>query len=166
MIADENRQNWADAASAAESLDGLLTPLRRDKKETLRSAKKALSDFDSRREALLVVSLLDASFTAGLIDELLTVSLSDRDVVRVRNLLGRLSRVEAESIIPSAIFKLLEKEKSGYAYRRMAELLDHLGLDSALRTLCIRARDSLDEEVGEVAQDFGSNEESAASAPG
>lgn len=164
MAADENWQSWMDAASAAESLEGLLTPLRRDEEATLGSAKKALADFDCRREALLVVGLLDASFTVGLIGELLTVSLSDRDVVRVRNLLGRLPRSEVESIIPPAVFKLLEKEEDGYAYRRMAELLDYMGLNSALGALCMRARDSIDEEVREVAQDFGSSERAAASA--
>ncbi|MEV5988676.1 hypothetical protein AB0L85_27320 [Streptomyces sp. NPDC052051] len=38
----------------------------------------------------------------------------------------------------------------------MAELLDHLGLDAALRDLCVQARDSIDEEMRKVAEDFSS----------
>ncbi|MCN9241349.1 hypothetical protein NGF19_11200 [Streptomyces sp. RY43-2] len=52
--------------------------------------------------------------------------------------------------------KLPDEAAEGDDYRCMAELLDHLGLDAALRDLCVRARDdSVDEGIRKAAEDFG-----------
>lgn len=89
------------------------------------------------------------------IDDLLGQALRVRYTLLIRNLLGRLAWSEAKEIVPPAVWRLLEIEDEADGYRRMAELLDHLGLHEALQELCARAGESLDEEVREVAEDFG-----------
>ena len=155
MVTDVDRQDWNTAVQAVESLASMLTPLQLKREQTLVLAREGLAHVSTRREALLILGLFDEEFTEPLIDELLAVALSDRDVVRVRGLLGKLSRAEAQSTVPAAVSRLLTREEDGYAYRRMAEMLDYLGLEPALRELCDRARDSLDEDVREVAEEFG-----------
>ncbi|MEU9303315.1 hypothetical protein [Streptomyces sp. NPDC048269] len=153
--AEKEWQYWLNAASAAEAFERSLPELRRDRSAVLGSARVALAGFDTRREALFIIGSLNTDFTSALVDELLVVALSDRDTLRVRNLFGRLPYAEAEEVLPNAVWNLLEKENDGDAYRRMAELLQHLGLHVALRALCARARDHVDADVREVAQDFG-----------
>ncbi|WP_406458102.1 hypothetical protein OG782_35245 [Streptomyces sp. NBC_00876] len=147
-------QNWLNAASAAEVFEQSLPELRMDRAATLSAARRALANVETRREALFIIGSLSTDFTSPLVDDLLDIALSDRDTLRVRNLLGRLPHAEAGDIIPEAVGRLLHKEDDGYAYRRMAELLHHLGLAVALQTLCEQARDHIDAEVREVDQDF------------
>ncbi|OIV37970.1 hypothetical protein BIV57_08295 [Mangrovactinospora gilvigrisea] len=143
-----------DASAAAEALERALVPLRLAREETVARLRTALADLDRRREALAILGQLSTGFTERLLAELLAAGLADRDTVRVRNLLGRLPHGDARRLVPDGVRRLLAAEPDGDAYRRMAELLDHLGLDDALRTLCREARDSIDPEVREVAEDF------------
>jgi hypothetical protein len=145
---------WFAAVGAAEALEQSLTDLRLNREATIESARSALMHVDQRREALLLLGCLGTDLTAELTDSLLRVALSDRDTVRVRNLLGRLPRKENTELVPNAVWQLLDKVDDGDAYRRMAELLHHLGLDEALRDLCARARESIDPDIREVAEAF------------
>ncbi|MEV5707997.1 hypothetical protein [Actinoallomurus sp. NPDC052274] len=121
----------------------------------MRALGEALKTFETRDEALLLLETLGTDITEALVPPLLRAALRVRDTLLVRQLLGRLPNSAAEAAVPLAVRKLLDEAAEGDDYRRMAELLDHLGLDAALRDLCVRARDSIDEEIREVAEDFG-----------
>ncbi|GAA2288406.1 hypothetical protein GCM10010402_52990 [Actinomadura luteofluorescens] len=73
--------------------------------------------------------------------------------------MGRLTWSEAKEIVPPAVWRLLDDAGDGDDFRRMAELLDHLGLYEALQELCARAGVSTDDDVREVAEDFGRRSE-------
>ncbi|WP_189957998.1 hypothetical protein [Streptomyces alanosinicus] len=145
---------FSHALAAAGALNRSLVPLRQDREATVRVLGEALQTFETRDEALLLLAALGTDITEALVSPLLRTALRIRDTLRVRQLLGRLPHSAAEAAIPPAVRKLLDEASDSDDYRRMAELLDHLGLDAALHDLCIRARDSIDEEMREVAEDF------------
>jgi hypothetical protein len=146
---------FSHALAAADSLNRSLVLLRQDREATVRALREALKTFETRDEALLLLAALGTGITEALVSPLLRTALRVRDTLRVRQLLGRLPHSAAEAAVPPAVRKLLDEAPESDNYRRMAELLDHLGLDSALRDLCVRARESIDEEIREVAEDFG-----------
>ncbi|MGP3991652.1 hypothetical protein [Streptomyces sp. 3N207] len=147
---------FSAALAAADALDRSLVPLRQDRESTSRALGEALKRLDTRDDALLLLATLDTDITEALLVPLLRAALRVRDTLTVRHLLGRLPRSTAEAAVPSAVWALLDETEDGDDYRRMAEMLDHLGLDTALRDLTVRAHESTDEEVREVAADFGS----------
>ncbi|MGW2310501.1 hypothetical protein [Actinomadura luteofluorescens] len=110
-------------------------------------------------EAILLLETLSTEQTRALIDVLLNHALRVRHTLLIRNLLGRLAWSEAKEIVPPAVWRLLDDAGDGDDFRRMAELLDHLGLYEALQELCARAGVSTDDDVREVAEDFGRRSE-------
>lgn len=144
---------WSRAAEAAEGLQRALVDLRLNEANTVRAIDAALSG-PLRRDVLTILQALSPRYSIASLDALLRAALSIRDTLTVRELLARLPHTEAEANIPSAVWRLLDQEDDGDAYRRMAELLDHLGLNVALKELCRRAYDHIDPDVREVADDF------------
>jgi len=147
-------ESFSDALAAAGALSRSLVPLRQDGEAAVRALGEALKAFETRDEALLLLAALDTDITEALVPSLLRTALRVRDTLRLRQVLGRLPHSAAEAAVPPAVRKLLGEGAESDDYRRMAELLDHLGLDAALRDLCVRACDSVDEEIREVAEDF------------
>ena len=94
-----------------------------------------------------------ARYTIALADDLAWAAVSE-DTLLVRQAFGRLPRSEVEGIVPAAVWRKLGDSPDAEAYRRFAELLDHLGLDYALRELCEAALSSADEGIREVGEDF------------
>lgn len=115
----------------------------------------ALRSGADRRDALFLLSLLDIEYTSELLPEVVRAALSHGDAGEARRVLGALDADEAAELVPPAVRAVLADEPDDDAYRRMAELLDHLGLAQALAELCEAAAASDDPDVQEVAEDFG-----------
>ncbi|WP_433253011.1 hypothetical protein [Actinomadura nitritigenes] len=145
---------FAEALAAADRLNRALSPLRIDREGTQEQLRSALRRPEQAVRAILLETLGTAP-TKALVDDLLVLALQVRHTVLIRNLLGRLPWREAKEIVPPAVRRLLDDADDSDDYRRMAELLYHLGLDEALQELCARAEDSIDPDVREVAADLG-----------
>lgn len=151
---DRGHAGWAQALNAAGSFAVSLTPLRADRNATVESIRTALLGVGQRQAAMIVLGQLDSDYTEAVLPELLAAALSHRDTQRVRRLLGQLPHREAAMSVPPAVWRQLAETPDEDAYRRMAELLDHLGLADALRTLISRAGSSPDPAVREVTEQF------------
>lgn len=136
-----------DARRAAVALE-------REPAELTARLRAALRGAEDRHEAVYLLGLLDLGYTRDLVPELVIVALSHRDALEARRALGALDADEAGELVPPAVRRLLEEESDDDAYRRMAELLDHLGLREALAELCETAAASEDPDIQEVAEDF------------
>ncbi|MCP9948064.1 hypothetical protein [Actinomadura madurae] len=150
-----DRDAFTKALEAADQLNRALGPLRMDREGTKDRLRSALREPEQEVQAILLLQTLSVELTKALIDIVLEHALRDRYTLLIRNLLGRLAWSEAREIVPPAVWRLLDNATDGDDFRRMAELLDHLGLYEALQELCVRASDSIDEDVREVAGDFG-----------
>lgn len=150
---------FAEALEAAGHLNRALGPLRIDRDGTKSRLRAALRQPEQEVEAILLLETLSTEQTRALIDVLLNHALRVRHTLLIRNLLGRLTWSEAKEIVPPAVWRLLDDAGDGDDFRRMAELLDHLGLYEALQELCARAGVSTDDDVREVAEDFGRRSE-------
>jgi hypothetical protein len=146
---------WLEAVSAAGSLASAAASLRRNETETVGLLGNALRGATERDAAILVLRYLGDSFIRNLVGDLVTLALSHRNALAARQLLGQLSHSDSVELVPPAVWNQLDETGDYDAYRRMAELLKHLGLDAALGGLCRRAADSDDEDIREVAADFG-----------
>ena len=107
-----------------------------------------------RRLALLLLPALHTDLTVALADILITYALSHRDALLVRQLFARLPRHEAVSVVPPAVWAQLGRTDDEDAYRRLAELLDYLGLEDALRELVAQALASDDPAVREIGEEL------------
>ncbi|MFB8088498.1 hypothetical protein [Streptomyces sp. NPDC055992] len=146
---------FAEALAAADRLNRALGPLRIDREGAQEQLRSALRRPEQAIRAILLLETLGTTPTKALVDDLLELALQVRHTMLIRNLLGRLPWREAKEIVPPAVRRLLDDADDSDDYRRMAELLYHLGLDEALQELCARAEDSIDPDVREVAADFG-----------
>jgi hypothetical protein len=147
---------WQAATTASESLLIAAAELRQHRTSGLALIKSALRSVTGRARTLTILTHLGSDFTSEVVPELVEVALSHRDALRARELLGQLPYDEATRVVPPAVWAQLAETDDDDAYRRMAELLRHLGLASALQELCRRAAASEDADVREVADDFTS----------
>ncbi|MEC3977171.1 hypothetical protein [Amycolatopsis sp. H20-H5] len=155
--ASEEWEPWVVATSSAAALDRALPALRVNLEPTVEAARIALSHVEQRQDAIDVLRFLSVRFIKELLDSILEVSLADTETLNARELLGRLPFGEAQETVPPAVWKLLDKEDDELAYRRMAGLLDHLGLYDALKQLCTKAYEHIDPDVREIASDYSSD---------
>ena len=149
-----SRDAWRDALAAAKALALTASTLNADDSETIATLKHALRSAEDEGAALILLGYLDAGFTISLVNQVVEASLSHRHALRARELLGRLPHGEASRVVPPAVLRQLEETGDYDAYRRLAEVLSHLGLADALRDLSNRALESSDPDVREVGQDF------------
>jgi hypothetical protein len=152
---------WVRAIEAASTLYQAIGALRAQRGETLALITAGLRDGRQARRTLLLLSYLDPDYTVALADTLVDMAQSHRDALLVRQIFGRLRRDEAEALVPPAVWRLLGEDDDDEAYRRMAELLYHLGLTDALRRLCRRALASTDPNMREVGSEFAPDEGTA-----
>jgi hypothetical protein len=143
------------ALEGASRFELQVADLRTNEQATLLRLRSALGKPGERRAAITVLGVLSESFTRNLVPEIVAVALSHREALAARQLLGRLSYSAAAKSVPPAVWGQLENTGDYDAYRRMAQLLEHLGMADALRELCRRAAASNDSDVREVAVDFG-----------
>jgi hypothetical protein len=144
---------FAQALELAGSLYTTGYALQADQPATLARLRKEITGGDTRR-ALLLLHNLHPDYTVALADVLVTRALSARDTLLVRQILGRLPRSEAAEVVPPAVRAQLARTADHDAYRSLAGLLDHLGLDDALRELTETAMASADPDVREVGEEF------------
>jgi hypothetical protein len=145
---------WPRALESAGSLAVSAGALQTDHATTLTLLREALTGVTDRRRALILVSVLPTEYTGALADVLVERALSHRDALLVRQIFGRLPRHEVVSVVPAAVWGQLAKAPDFDEYRRLAELLDYLGLDDALRRLCEVALESPDPEIRAVGTEF------------
>jgi hypothetical protein len=145
---------WHRALDSADALAAATAELRADRTGTLARIRAALHGVPDRHGALTLLGSLETDYTGELAPDLVGIALSHRYALQARQALGRLPAAEARQVVPPAVWAQLEATGDDDAYRRMAELLDHLGLAGALGTLCETAAASPDPEVREVAEDF------------
>jgi hypothetical protein len=150
----EAREAWPEAARVLRELVPAIGALAGDYPGTLEALRRNLNVNEDEQVALMLLSLLDPAFSEALIDRLVSASLSHRNALRIRWILGRLPRDQAESIVPPAVWRTLQETGDDDAYRRMAELLWHLGLREALSQLAAQALKSSDPDIREVGEDF------------
>lgn len=149
-------ESWRNSLVAVNALNEAMTDLQRTPTGMALFARETLRSDKSWHGTLMLLELADTRCTEALIDDLVRISVSDRLNTRISNLLGRLSHRKAEQLIPPVVWALLDNPGADYYdYRRLAELLDHLGLADALAELCARAAASDDPDMREVAEDFG-----------
>lgn len=105
------------------------------------------------RWALYFLLLADADLVREVLPELIVAGLCHRDALLVRGIVGRLPRSVLQSELPPVIeVRLADADDD--EFRRLAELLDHLGLDAELAHLVAVARQSEDPDIREVAESF------------
>jgi hypothetical protein len=145
---------WQAALTASDSLLVDAAAARRHRTSALAVIKSALRSATGRARALTLLTNLGSDFISEVVRELVEVALSHGYALSARELLGQLSFDEAARAVPPAVSAQLAETDDDDAYRRMAELLSHLGLASALQDLCRHAAASEDADVREVAEDF------------
>jgi hypothetical protein len=153
-VGDDPRESWQRAVDALRALIPAIGALQSDYPGTLESLRHALRVLEDEPAALLLLGVLEPEYSEALVDELVSASLSHRNALRVRLILGRLPHVQAERIVPPAVWRRLQDTGDYDAYRRMAELLSHLGLREALSQLSAQALASEDPDIREVGEDF------------
>lgn len=146
---------FSRALELAGELHAATLPLRADRSATLARLREALTTPTRHRRALLLLQVLHTDYTVGLADVLVRRALSTGDTALVRRLFARLPRDEMVGVVPTAVWRQLAETDDFDAYRRMAELLDYLGLDDALQQLADAAADSDDPETREVGREYG-----------
>lgn len=146
---------WHDALSVMRSLAAAVSELRADYPTTLAMLKESLAGIHDRRAALLLLPHLGEDCLLAVAGSLVRISLSHRDALVARQLLGSLPHREVARVVPAAVWELLDEESNDEdTYRRLAELLAHLGLADSLLELSERALNSSDPGIREVGEDF------------
>jgi hypothetical protein len=144
---------FEQAMELAGSLYTTAYALQADQPATLARLREEITRGDTRR-ALLLVHNLHADYTVALADVLVTRALSARDTLLVRQIFGRLHCHRAAEVVPPAVRAQLARTPDHDAYRSLAGLLDHLGLDDALRELAETALASDDPDIRDVGEEF------------
>jgi hypothetical protein len=148
------QEPWQQALGAVRALLQATSAFQSDYPGTLELLRRALRSPEEETAALLMLGLLETDYSAALVDQLVSASLSHRNALRVRQILGRLPHDQAERVVPPAVWRQLQETGDYDAYRRMAELLSHLGLHGALSQLSDQALKSSDPDIREVGEDF------------
>jgi hypothetical protein len=146
--------SWQRAVAALVTLSSLLAELRSDYAAFRARLEGALQNAEQEVHALFLLGVLETDYTAGLVDCLVATALTHGKALFARQLLGRLPYAQAAELVPPAVWRQLDATGDDDAYRRLAELLQHLGLRDALRELCERAMASPDPDTREVGEDF------------
>jgi hypothetical protein len=152
----QRQEAWQRVIACLNALHTAAHGLQKNRSAMLTTLDNALGGISERAQALRPLGCLDLQDTIALMDKLVSLSLSHGDALAVRRVLGGLAHDEAARTVPLAVWKQLDITDDDDAYRRLAELLRHLGLSEALRQLCERALKSNDPAVQEVGRDFRS----------
>lgn len=149
-----SHESWQRVLGSLRELTPAIGALEADYPGTLEALRSALRVTEDEPIVLLLLSLLEPAYSEALVDQLVSASLSHRNALRVRLILGRLPHSHAERMVPPAVWRQLRETGDDDAYRRMAELLSHLGLREALNQLSAQALRSSDPDIREVGEDF------------
>lgn len=149
----EQHELWGLAYSCAKTLLSIKAAIR-NSEQFIEQLAAALRNPYERRAALILLGTMDVEYTISLANDLCVAVLSHRDTLMARELLGRLPHSDAAHILPPIVWAHLDKINEDDAYRRFAELFDHLGLSEALDELDQRALKSSDPNIREVGEDY------------
>ncbi len=147
-------ENWSHARDAATRLVQAAHTVGTDPAGAVALLQEELGEVARRRVAMVVLGVLPTEYTVEVADLLVHASTSDRDALLVRQIFGRLPRHQVVDVVPPAVWRFVAQGADYVEYRRLAELLDYLALDDALRLLCEVALDSDDSETREVGRDY------------
>jgi hypothetical protein len=149
-----SQDSWQQTLLMLRALLKAMSALQSDYPGTLELLRGAMSGSEDESTALLMLGLMETEYSEALVGQLVSASLSHGNTLRVRQILGRLPHDQAERIVPPVVWDQLKETGDYDAYRRMAELLAHLGLHAALSQLSARALMSSDPDIREVGEDF------------
>jgi hypothetical protein len=121
-------------------------------REVTTRIKEALQSAE-RQWALYLLMIVDVDMTRQVLPELLQAGLRHRDAVLVREIIGRLPRRVLAIDLPPLIEDRMSTADED-EFRRMAELLDHLGLVEALNSIVQQAMEGDDPGIRDAAEDF------------
>jgi hypothetical protein len=155
MVDEIGNRDFSRALELADQLHRAIAPMDADRSATLGRLREALSIRGEPRTALLLLQVMDTDYTVALADAVVGWALSARYTLLVRRVFARLPRDEQAGVVPTAVWRQLAETDDHDAYRRMAELLDYLGLDDALEQLASTALASDDPVLREVGREFG-----------
>jgi hypothetical protein len=147
-------ESWSRARNAATTLVQAAHAVRSNHAGAVTLLHQELGDVTRRRVAMVVLGVLPTEYTVEVADLLVHASTSDRDALLVRQIFGRLPRHQVVDVVPPAVWRFVAQGADYVEYRRLAELLDYLALDDALRLLCEVALDSDDSETREVGREY------------
>jgi hypothetical protein len=154
-------ETWHRALQSASALNQATAAFRAHPSEALALLSAGLNDGAQARRTLLLLSYLDPGYIVALADRLVYCAERHRDALLVRQIFGRLRHDHAEDLVPLAVWRHLGDREDDEAYRRMAELLYHLGLTDALRQITRRALASEDPNMRDVGLEFTPDEDQA-----
>lgn len=147
-------ESWSRARDAATALVQAAHTIGADHPTAVTLLQEELGHVTRRRVAMVVLGVLPTEYTVEAADLLVHASTSDRDALLVRQTFGRLPRYQVVDVVPPAVWRFVAQGADYVEYRRLAELLDYLALDDALRLLCEVALDSDDPETREVGREY------------
>lgn len=117
---------------------------------------KSLGAVETKRSGLQALLMVDPYLTLEVLDQVVAIAAqSHRDALLARQVVGRLDRDTVREQLRSIILNRLG-EADDDEYRRLAELLRHIGDASTLDELTARALASTDPKIREVGDDFKS----------
>jgi len=117
--------------------------------------KEDLRNAVSRSRALMLLEMLPPSFSARLIPELVDAAESAKHAGRARGLLARMPARIVRQDVGAEVLRHLEADGADDGvFRRMAELLEYLGLGHELAALVELAAESEDADTRDVASDY------------
>jgi hypothetical protein len=127
--------------------------IRVDQNSLLDAARASLRNLYDSPTALKALMYLDPGVTLALLEDVIDRAESQRDALIARQALGRISRDTLAQPLGAAVARRLDRADDDQ-YRRLAELLRHLGLADTLQALVDRALQSADSNIREVGEDF------------
>lgn len=150
----ERHQGWDSAIAAVRKLLVAVGELQAmDRASLTELVEVELANAANRDLTLVILANLEPDVTKSVLAILVPLACSDRYAMRVRQILGRVDRATLESHVPAIVDGVLD-DADELGYRRIAELLAHLGLSAALERLRQRAAQSDNVGIQEIDQDF------------
>jgi hypothetical protein len=148
------RSLWAALLAHTRELIPLrAAAIRVDRNSLVDAARASLRNLQENRRGLEALAYLDPGFTLDLLEDVLDRAESPRDAGLAKQVLGRLPRATLAQPLHDAVARRLDRADDDQ-YRRLAELLRHLGFTDTLQALVDRALQSADGNIREVGEDF------------
>jgi hypothetical protein len=148
------RSLWASLLAHTRELIPLrAAAIRVDRNSLVDAARASLRNVHENRRGLEALAYLDPGFTLDLLEDVLDRAENHRDAGLAKLVLGRLPRATLAQPLHNAVVRRLDRADDDQ-YRRLAELLSHLGLAITLQALVDRALQSADRYIREVGEDF------------
>ena len=141
------RSLWASLLAHTRELIPLrAAAIHVDRNSLVDAVRASLRNLQESRRGLEALAYLDPGFTLDLLEDVLDRAESPRDAGLAKQALGRLQRATLAQPLHDAVVRRLDRADDDQ-YRRLAELLRHLGLAVTLQSLVDRALQSGDRHI-------------------